>query len=243
MASVQRHQQVGLLGLGGHPGGGARALHIDHDHRELQRHGEPDRLHLEIHPGPAGSSHPEAPAEGGAERHPRRRDLILGLDRAHAEAGMTGELVQELRRRRDRVAREQQGQVATHAGGDQAERQRGRPVHVAVSTGRDVGRGLDPVLDVEQLGRLAERPAGVESGQVRFQDCRIASELLLDPPFGHVGGAAVQPREQTQREEVLRTSGVARGGVLDLLDAPRGQGGHGDPVDAIALERPVLERV
>ena len=35
VASVQRHQQVRLLGLCRHPGRRARALHVDDDHRQL----------------------------------------------------------------------------------------------------------------------------------------------------------------------------------------------------------------
>ena len=49
VAPVQRHQQVGGLGLGGHARRGPGALHVDDDQRQLQRHRQADRLGLEVH--------------------------------------------------------------------------------------------------------------------------------------------------------------------------------------------------
>ena len=87
------------------------------------------------------------------------------------------ELVQELGRGRDRVAGEHQRQARADARGDQPERGRLRAVDVAVGAGRDVGRRVDAVLDVDQLGRLAEVPARAERGQVGLQRPRLVDEL------------------------------------------------------------------
>jgi hypothetical protein len=80
VAAVERHQQVGLLGLRRHPGRGAGALHVDHDHRQLEHHRQADRLGLQVHAGAAGRGDSEAPAERRAERHPGGGDLVLGLE-------------------------------------------------------------------------------------------------------------------------------------------------------------------
>ena len=96
VAAVDRHQQVGLLGLGRHPGRGAGALHVDDHQRQLEHRRQPDRLRLQVHAGAARRGDPEVAGEGGAERHVGGGDLVLGLDRADAEAVVARELVQQL---------------------------------------------------------------------------------------------------------------------------------------------------
>ncbi len=156
---------------------------------------------------------------------------------------MTAELVEDLGGRRDRIAGQDERHPAAHARGDEAHGQRGRAVDVAVGPrGRVRGR-LDVVLDVEQLGRLAERPAGVEGREVRLHDRGLAGELGLDPPFGDVDRTFVEPREQAEREQVLGPAGVARRRLLDLLDRRDRQRGHRHPVDAELAERAILERI
>ena len=156
---------------------------------------------------------------------------------------MARELVQELGGRRDRIARQYQPQPAPGARRDQPERQRGRAVDVAIRARRDIRRRLDPVLDVEQLGRLAERPAGVEGRQVREQDRWLIRELVLDPPLGPVGRTPVQPRQHPQREQVLGAPCVTGRGVLDPLDGAHGERGHRDPMHPERTQRTVLERI
>ena len=177
VAAVHRHQQIRLLGLRRHPRRGAGALHVDHDHRQLERRRQPDRLGLQVHPRPARRGHAEAPAERRSESHPRRGDLVLGLNRLDAELRVARELVQQLGRRRDRIARKQKPQTAPGARRDQPQRQRGRAVDVAVCARRDVRRRLDLILDVEQLGRLAERPSRVERRQVREQHAGLRANF------------------------------------------------------------------
>ena len=136
VAAVDRHQQVGLLGLGRHPGRGAGPLHVDDHQRQLEHRRQPDRLRLQVHPGAAGRGDPELAGEGGAERHVGGGDLVLGLDGADAEAVVAGEVVEQLGGGRDRVAGEEQLQAAPDAGRDQAQRHRLGAVDVAVLAGR-----------------------------------------------------------------------------------------------------------
>ena len=63
-------------------------------------------------PGAAGRGDPEVAGEGGAERHVGGGDLVLGLDRADAEAVVAGEVVQQLGGGGDRIAGEEQLQAA-----------------------------------------------------------------------------------------------------------------------------------
>ena len=85
MAPVERHQQVGLLGLRRHAGRRPGALDVDDDERQLEHRCEPDGLRLEVHAGPARGGHPERPAERRAQSDPGRGDLVLRLDSANPE--------------------------------------------------------------------------------------------------------------------------------------------------------------
>ena len=55
-------------------------------------------------PGPDVPVAAERPGERGTDRDRRRGDLVLGLHRAHTEALVPAQLVEDVRRRRDRVA-------------------------------------------------------------------------------------------------------------------------------------------
>ena len=99
VAPVDRHQQVALLGLGRHPGRGPGPLDVDDHHRQLDHRREADRLRLEVHAGAAGRGHPELAGERRPERHVGGGELVLGLDRADAEAVAAGEVREGARRR------------------------------------------------------------------------------------------------------------------------------------------------
>ena len=104
-----------LLRLRRQPVDGTAALHVDDHHRQLHDHGEAERLGLQVHAGAARAGHRELAGERRAERHVRRGDLVLGLQRHHAEVLVPRELVQQLGGRRDRVARVEQRQPAPRA--------------------------------------------------------------------------------------------------------------------------------
>ena len=108
---------------------------------------------------------PRWPAKAAPSAKPGRRDLVFGLERAHAEVLVLRQLVEDVGRRRDRVAAEQHRQVAELPGGDQAPGQRGVAGDVGVLAGRLLGR-VDLIRVVELLGGLAEGVAGQEGGAV-----------------------------------------------------------------------------
>ena len=102
-------------------------------------------------------------------------------------------------------------------------------------------RRPDLVLHGETLARLAERVARVEGDPVRLRDLGPLPELALDELERRLGRAAVEPRHEAEREEVLRALRLARRhlGALDRLD---GHGRERDGHEVVVAERPVLER-
>ena len=131
-------------------------------------------------PGPLVAVIPRWPAKAAPTRHVDRRDLVLGLDRADAEAVVAGEVVEELGGRGDRIGGEERLQPALDAGGDQAQRKRLGAVDVAVLAGVE-RRRLDFDRGRRQLGGLAEVVAGFEGGDVGVPDRRLFRELLFQP--------------------------------------------------------------
>ena len=124
VAAEHHLQQVGLLGLGRHPGARAGALDVDHDQRQLGHHAEPDGLGLERDARAGGGGHPEVAGEAGAQGGAHAGDLVLGLEGGDAEALVLAQLVQHVRGRGDRVGAEEQRQPGLAGGGDQPVRQR-----------------------------------------------------------------------------------------------------------------------
>ena len=109
MAAVHRGQQVGRLGLRGHAGGGPRPLDVDDHHGQLEHDREPDHLLLQVEARTARPGDPQVAAERGTYRRAARGDLVLGLEGAHAEILVAGQLVKELGGGGDRVARVEDG--------------------------------------------------------------------------------------------------------------------------------------
>ena len=120
-------------------------------------------------PGPDVVVTPRCPPKAAPERGADAGDLVLGLERAHAEPLVLAELVQDVRRRRDRVRAEEQRQLGAPRGGEQPVGQRQVAGDVAVGAGAYRG-GLDLVGDREVLGGLAEAPARLERGAVRVEE-------------------------------------------------------------------------
>ena len=124
VAAEEHHQQIGLLGLRRHAGRWAGALHVDDHERQLERHAESDRLRLQHDAGAGGRRHAEGAAERRAERGTDGCDLVLRLERAHAERLVARELLEDRRRGRDRVRTEEEIETRELRRGDQAPRQR-----------------------------------------------------------------------------------------------------------------------
>jgi hypothetical protein len=169
-------------------------------------------------------------------------DLVLGLDRAHAVAAVARERVQQVGGGRDRIGAEDERQAGLGGRRDQPERRRVRAVDVAVRAGQDLVVGLDLDLQVDQLRRLAEAPAGAERGEVGLRHRRLA-ELGAHPSFGDVRRPVIEPAQDAEREQVLGLLRVAAGDAVDDLDGAGRERAHRDPLDRERLQRAVLERV
>ena len=194
-------------------------------------------------PGPARGGDAEVPGERSTDRDADRGDLVLGLQRAHAEVLVRGELVQDVGRRRDRVRRVEHR--AACADCDAARRpydEREVAGDVAVVTGREACR-RDRVRD-GRTARRSRRSCSPALNAARFAALHhlAARELLLDPLDGRLDRARVHPRHEPEGEEVLRPLGVARlhAELLGRLERHRG---HRDLDDLVRRERAVLERV
>ena len=111
VAPVHREQEVGLLDLRGQTRRGPAALDVDDEQRQLEADREADRLALEVDARAARGRHAERAAVARPDRRGDRRDLVLGLERADAELLALGELVEDVRGRRDRVAAQEQRQA------------------------------------------------------------------------------------------------------------------------------------
>jgi len=172
VAPEHRLQQVGLLGLGGQPGRGPAALHVDDDERQLQGDCQPDRLGLERDTGTRSRRDPKCPTETRAQRHADAGDLVLGLHRRHAVALEGRERVQDVGGRGDRIRPEHQRQAGPVRGGDQPERQRGIAGDVAVGARRHRSRPHG-IRGNELLGGLAVGHAGGERLEVGGEDLRL----------------------------------------------------------------------
>ena len=88
---------------------------------------------------------------------------------------------------------------------------------------------------VAQLGRLAERMAGVERRPVRPDDQVLAGKFDVDPLQGRFNRPAVHPRDKTQGEKVLGAVGVP-GFHAEVLTGLFGEAGHRHPDDLVAVE-------
>ena len=110
VAAEHRLQQVGLLGLGRQSRRRASPLDVDHQQGQFGHYGQPDRLGLQRQAGARGGRDPQLPHECRTERGTDAGDLVLGLERRHAEALVLAQLVQDVGGRRDRVGPEEDRQ-------------------------------------------------------------------------------------------------------------------------------------
>ena len=120
VAPEHDHEQVGLLGLRRHSCRRAGALDVDDDERQLERDREPDGLRLEHDARARRGRDAERAAERGAESRAGRRDLVLGLERPHAELLQLRELLEDVRGGRDRVGAEEERKPGELARRDEA---------------------------------------------------------------------------------------------------------------------------
>ena len=195
------------------------------DQRQLQRDRQPDRLRLERDAGTGRGGHPEAAAVGRAERRGDPGDLVLGLEGADAEVLQRRQLVQDVRRRRDRVRPQEQRQPGPLGRRDQpvgerlvaadravpARRQR-RRLHLVVAP-------RSPRWSRRTTSRPPARP-GSPAGSPAC--CRTSSPGTAGCPPAAGGTARTAARARTcssSGRASLRFSPTLR----DRLDGQRGQ--------------------
>ena len=81
------------------------------EQRQLEADRQAHRLALQGHARPAGGGARQVPAEGGAQGGADAGDLVLGLEGADAEVLVLRQLVEDVGRRGDRVAAQEQRQL------------------------------------------------------------------------------------------------------------------------------------
>ena len=119
VAPEEHHQQVGLLGLRRHAGRRACTLDVADEERQLEHDRKADRLGLEHDTRAGGRRHGKRATEGGADRSTRCGDLVLRLERPHAEVLVVRELLEDRARGRDRIRTEEERQARELRRGDQ----------------------------------------------------------------------------------------------------------------------------
>ena len=107
---------------------------------------EADGLGLEHDARTGRRAHTERAAEARAERGADGRDLVLGLERPHAEVLVVRELLEDRRRGRDRVRTEEERQLRLRRSRDQPVCERLVARDLPVEPGRE-RRRLHLVLD------------------------------------------------------------------------------------------------
>ncbi len=137
-----------------------------------------------------------------------------------AEVFLTAEFVEDVRRRSDRIAAEEDGQATEFPGGDDAPGGCGVAGDVGVVPGFLGGR-LHHVLVGEHLGGLAVGVARLQRRQVGRYDLGRVGELRFDPVDRGLERPGVHPADQSESEEVLRSLGVALLDVETSTSPPR----------------------
>ena len=221
--AVERHVQIGLLGLGRQPGARAAALDIDDDRWDLGHAREPDQLAHEGEAGARGRGHRAHAGERRAEHGRERGDLVLRLIHRAADLGqLLGAQLHDLGRRRDRVPA-----IEATARVERPERDRVVAAEHEVALARDLGHGQVILLRHFLEHVLAARLVGREIGP--HQRVALAAEEAAHERLAVFGGEAEAGRDRAERDDVL-------GALLaDLV----GELGHRDDVDRAAL--PVAE--
>ncbi|GBD42502.1 hypothetical protein HRbin39_01896 [bacterium HR39] len=242
VAAPQRRQQIRLLRLGGHAGGGAGPLHVDHHERQLGHHREADGLLLEVEAGAGGAGHTDGARIGRADGGADRGDLVLGLEGGHPEPAQAGELVEDGRGRGDGIGGIEQLQPGAAGAVDQPEGD-GLVAGDGAIEARLVGGPRHPeARKLRQFRRLGQGVAGAQRGEIGLQHVRPVAEAPARPLLDGREVAVEHPEDQPEGEEVLGAQplahaepGLGRGLLRELGDV--------DPDHPVGIERAVGARV
>ena len=231
VAAVDRLHQVGLLDVGGHPRGGAAALHVDNHDRHLGHRGPAEGLHLKREAGAGTAGDGDVTGVGEAERGGDGGDLILAL---HEDAAVLRQLGAEglhnARPRGDRVT----GAVAD-AGGEEPVGDGRVAIEGDLRSARDGGGAVDGLEAVEEVAQVVLRPgvARVEGEQRVAHDVLVLTAETLADQLGELRHLEVEDaRDQPEHVDVLAL--VLRG-AADRLDGAGGDraGDVGEPIVAL----------
>ena len=204
---VRREQQVALLGLGRHAGRRAAALDVEQHGRDLGEVREADELLHQRDAGARGGRERARAVPAGADDHPDRRELILGLDEGETVAAgvglgakapaVPGVGLGQRRRRRDRVPRADGGAAVDGA-------QTRRAVAVDEDPLADAVAALDPEPDrLEVVARVVEAQAERVAVGVEQRRLVLAAELHGEEPVDDFGLDAEDRGERADVHHVL----------------------------------------
>ena len=171
VAAVHGVQEVGLLGLGRQARSRARRAGRRRSRAGSSRlMARPIVSDLRSRPGPLVVVTPRAPPKDGAQGGADAGDLVLGLEGPDAELLAPAQLVQDVRRRGDRVAaRGRAGSPARRVAAIRPQASAWLPGDLDVLALLEGGRA-DLVVGLEQLGGLAEVVTGPEGPGVGLGD-------------------------------------------------------------------------
>ena len=246
---VGQHQQVALLGAGGHAGGRAAALDVEEDRRDLGIVRQADEFLHQRNAGPRGIGERPRPGPPGADHDPCRGELVFRLHDGIAVLARDGigpqlpaeggERLHQRSGRRDRVPRAHGG-ARIHG----AERGGGVAVH------QHVALGLVEPLQVKRQ-RAIEVLAGVVVAHpdrlvVGIEQPLLLAELLVQHCRHHVHIDVEQRGEGAGVHDVAHQGAVAV--ALERLDAHLAER-HAENRDPrphqVGIERPggVVEQI
>jgi hypothetical protein len=206
VAAVDGLQQVGLLGLGGQAGGGAAALHVDHDQGQLGHHREADGLALEGHARAGGAGDTRGRRRRTRRWRRRRRRSRLRPGRSDAEVLERRPGVQDVGGRGDRVAAVEHGDA--RAARRRRTRARGGVAgDVPVGARREAGLG-HLVAGLEQLDGLPRSCGRPAAPRCWRRGTAALNFFGLQCSTVYSMSRAVQPVHHAEREEVLAAVGL-----------------------------------
>jgi hypothetical protein len=160
VAAEHRLQQVGLLGLGRHAGGGARPLNVDDHQGELGDHRQVQGLGFKAEPRAGGAGDAQLPAEAGADGRADGGDFVLRLEGPDPEILAVRQVLQNAGGRRDGVGPQEKGFAGEFRRGDEAQ-----------------GRGL-VARDLAVGAGLEFRLAHLEARRHELRDVRVVEARL-----------------------------------------------------------------